>query len=228
MSRKRLAGIIAGSVAGLLLPAFVSGVLIVRSTWFYEKIRRAMIETIETATGGRAEVGSFEFDWKRLRVEVKQFVLHGTESADKPPLFRAASVTVGLKILSVLHRDVDVQSLDVHDPRIYLIIYPGGRTNVPEPKVKPRGARTALETLLDLKVGRFNIENGVFEMESRGAMPFAATGRSLALRLGYDALVPRYQGTIAMSPFELAWNGRKAIPFGVNMQLSLERNRIVI
>jgi len=165
MSLKRLAAIVAGSLAGLLLLAVVSGVLILRSNWFYEKVRTAMIATIETATGGRAEVGSFAFDWRRLRVDVKEFVLHGTESADKPPLFRAASVTVGLKILSVLHRDVDVQSVDVRDPRIYLIVYPDGRTNVPAPKLKPHGNRTAIETLLDLKVGQFNIQNGVFEME---------------------------------------------------------------
>ena len=37
----------------------------------------------------------------------------GRKPPDKPPLFRATSVAVGLKIVSLLKRDVDIQYLDV-------------------------------------------------------------------------------------------------------------------
>ena len=74
-----------------------------------------IIGTVETATGGRVEVASFRFDWKQLRAEVRGFVLHGTETADKPPLFRAESVVVDLKLVSILRQDVDIQSLTVSE-----------------------------------------------------------------------------------------------------------------
>jgi RNA-directed DNA polymerase len=59
--------------------------------------------------------------------------------------------------------------LDVSEPEIGLIVYPGGRTNIPEPKVKNRSKRTATETILDLAIGRFSIQNGAFQVASPGA-----------------------------------------------------------
>ena len=73
--------------------------------------------------------------------------MHGTEPPDKPPLFRASTVAVGLKIVSLLKRDVDIQYLDVAEPRVYLIVYPDGRTNVPQPKIKSQHDEYAVETL---------------------------------------------------------------------------------
>jgi len=105
VTRKRLLWI-AGVLAGLILVIGAAGVLVLRSSWFYEKVRERIVGTVEKATGGRVEIASLQFDWKQLRAEVKSFVIHGTEPADKPPLFRAASVTVGLKIVSALKRDV--------------------------------------------------------------------------------------------------------------------------
>src|SRR5262249_45940916 len=121
MTRKRLAWIAAG-LAGLALFAVVAAVLVARSQWFYEKVRERLVSTVETATGGRAEIASFRFDWKQLRATVAGFALHGNEPPDKPALFRAPSIVVGLKIVSLLKRDVDIQSLEVDDPRIYLIV----------------------------------------------------------------------------------------------------------
>src|SRR5688572_13301144 len=101
MTRKRKLWIAAASVLGLLAVVVVAGIFVVRSQWFYEKIRQKVVTVVETATGGRVEIQSFTFDWKRLRAEVKTFTLHGTEPVDKPPLFNAASVAIGIKIVSV-------------------------------------------------------------------------------------------------------------------------------
>src|SRR5215471_18430905 len=92
ITRRRIAWFAGGLIVFLLLLA-VTAVLIFRSDWFYNKVRAKIIETIETATGGRAEIGSFSFDWRTMRAEVRDIVLHGTEPADKPPLLRARQVT---------------------------------------------------------------------------------------------------------------------------------------
>src|SRR5262249_8825747 len=135
MRRKKIFWVSA-TIIGVLLVVTVTITAILQSHWFYEKVRQGIIVEVERATGGKAEIGTFSFDWKRLRAEVTQFVLHGTEPADKPPLLRVRSAAVGLKIISLFKRDIDIQYLDVETPQIYLIIYPDGRTNVPEPKLK--------------------------------------------------------------------------------------------
>jgi translocation and assembly module TamB len=105
------------------------------SEWFFDQVRTRIIATVEKATGGRVEIGGFRFDRSHFTAEVRGLILHGTEPADKPPLFRAASAKIGFKLLSLFRPSVDVLSLEVAEPKVYLVIGPDGRTNVPEPKV---------------------------------------------------------------------------------------------
>lgn len=227
MTRKRLLWI-AGVLAGLILVIGAAGVLVLRSSWFYEKVRERIVGTVEKATGGRVEIASLQFDWKQLRAEVKSFVIHGTEPADKPPLFRAASVTVGLKIVSALKRDVDIQYLEIADPHIYLTVDRDGRTNVPAPKVKSAGAHSSIETILNLAVGRFEVRNGVFEVESRGQTPFDARGQKLNARLLYDLTGPSYRGNINVEPLDVKWGSYGPLPLGIALDVTIEKNRIAI
>ena len=226
MSRRRLR-MWAASLAFLFTLAGLAAVLVLQSRWFYQQVRLRVVTTVETATGGRVEVRSFRFDWKRLRAEIAGFVVHGTESAGKPPLFRAASVAVGLRIVSVLKQAVDIQYLEVVSPHVYLIVSPDGRTNVPEPKVERTG-RPAMETILDLAIGRFDLRNGLFEVESHGAKPFAAHGQNLNARFTYLPSGPRYQGNLSVQPLALSWPGLSPLPIGINLALALEKNRVEI
>jgi translocation and assembly module TamB len=224
VTRKRIAWIAAGGLAGLALGVVLAAVLVLRSAWFYEKVRQRVVSTVETATGGRVEAGSFQFDWKRLRAEIGAFAVHGTEPSGKPPLFRARTVAVGLKIISILERRVDIQYLEVVDPRVYLTIDSDGRTNLPAPKI--RGGRTTAETILNLAIGRFSLQNGVFEIESRGQVPFDARGRNLNAKFLYERAGPRYRGDLSIEPVEVTWGSYGPIPLNVAMAVTFEKNRI--
>jgi translocation and assembly module TamB len=226
--RKRVLSRIAGAIGALVLVAGIAAVFVLQSAWFYDRVRQLIVGTVETATGGRVEVASFRFDWKHLRAEVHEFVLHGTEPADKPPLVRAGTVVVGLKLVSILRRDVDIQSLTVSDPRVYLIVGADGRTNFPEPKVHRTGKSSTVEDILKLAIGRFSLERGIFEVETHGRIPFAARGENLNVRLAYDLLGPRYRGTVAIQPLYLTYDDYGPEPFAVNLAVTMEKNRIAL
>jgi len=227
MTFRRALRITAVVVPAIAVLSLLAVVLVLRSDWFHERVRARIVETVETATGGRVELGGFQFDWRRMRVEVQAFTVHGTEPAGRPPLLHADTIAVGLKVVSVLKRDVDIQYLDIGAPHVYLILYPDGRTNVPEPKIKGNHANAA-DTILNLAIGRFSLEHGVFEVESRGATPFDARGRDLAARFGYDPAVPRYRGTISVHPLDLQIEDSDTIPVSIDLALALERNRLTV
>ena len=217
----------AAIAAAALLLAAVAGVLVLRSEWFRGKARAWLVSSIETATGGRAEMGAFRFDFATLRVEADSFVLHGTEPAGKPPLFRAASIAVGVKIISLVKRDIDIRSLDVEAPRICLIIDANGRTNLPQPKTHSRRGN-AMATILKLAIGRFRVQHGEFQVESHASVPFATQGRNLDAALAYDAAGPRYRGNIAIEPLEFAAPGIAQTDFAITASFALEPNRIEV
>ncbi len=226
--RRRVVLIAAGSLALLAALVAVVAVVTLRSRWFYEQVRQRVVETVETATGGRVEAGTFQFDWTRLRAEIRRFTIHGTEPTDKPPLLSARSVAVGLKIVSIWKQKVEIQYLEVSEPHVYLIVYPDGRTNVPEPKIKRKDERNAAETILDLAIGRFDVRKGIFEIEDRGKTPFDAHGRNLNARFAYDLAGPRYRGDVSIDPLDLNLAGLAPLAVGVNLAVAIGRNNIQI
>ena len=214
-------------IALAALLALIVGVAlqVLRSSWFHDKVRAAIVSTVADATGGRVSIGAFRFDWKQLRAEVSALQIAGREPAGKPPLFRADLVTVGLKIVSLWKRDVDVRSLDIRNPRIYLIIYPDGSTNIPEPKVKSGGR--VMETILSLAVGSFRVQNGLFEIESQGRVPFNASGRNLNAGLHFDPSGPRYRGDLAIARLDTA-AGEYSAAWSLAASADFEKDRVVL
>src|SRR5438445_483844 len=183
--RSRLTLIISGAVFGLIFVLAVTAVFVLRSAWFREQVRERMVVEAEKATGGRVEIGSFDWDWNTMTARVNGFVIHGTEPARSPPLLRVRSITVVLKIVSMLKRMVDVQSIAVDQPQAHLIIAPDGTTNVPEPKAPRATKKTPAETILDLAVGRFTVLSGAIEVNSQ-RMPWSAAGENLRAQFAYN------------------------------------------
>ena len=227
MPRKRKRWIIPVSIAGAIILILGLAIVTLQSRWFYNQIRTRMVAIVEKATGGRVEIGAFRFDWKQLRAEVDNFTLHGTEPADKPPLFHASSVAVGLKIVSLLNRDVNIQYLDVAAPQIDLIVSPDGRTNIPQPKIKGSG-KDPSEPILKLAINRVNLWNGVFALDDHEKTPFTLQGQNLNLNLLYDAAAPHYRGYISMQPLEAQFPGMARTPLAFTASISLEKDHITI
>ncbi|MFN7997233.1 MAG: translocation/assembly module TamB domain-containing protein [Bryobacteraceae bacterium] len=225
--RLRWLWIALGGLTALALVVAVTGVLILRSDWFRDKVRRRIVAEVEKATGGRADIESFYFDWGHMQARVDRLVLHGTEPPDAPPLFQAKSVEIGIKIISVLRSDVDIRSLQVTSPQVNLIVYPDGRTNVPSPKVKHAGKGT-VETILDLAIDRFDLTDGNLAIQGKGKTPFEARGRNLRAQFTYDPMAPRYQGRISIAPAEFRWPDHRSLPLDVAVALALEKNRVQI
>ena len=229
MSRRlRRFAIVLGALAAAFVLLVIAAVLTLQSQWFYNKVRERIITAAEKATGGRVELGSFAFDWKHLQVDVRNFTLHGTEPEGSAPLIHADAASVGLKIISLLDRNINIQSLDVSAPRIHLIVEPGGATNIPHPKVSSHSGLNPLQTVLKLKAGRIALHHGIFDIEKHGSAPFDLAGQNLRLNLGFDPTVPRYRGDVAVESLRAAFSGIEPIDVNVAANVSVEGNRIVI
>ncbi|HXS93756.1 MAG TPA: translocation/assembly module TamB domain-containing protein [Candidatus Limnocylindrales bacterium] len=209
------------AVTALLVGVTATLLLVVQSAWFYGKVRDRIVTEVERATGGRVEAQSFTFDWHTFRAELRGFVLHGTEPAGKPPLLRTESVAVGMKIVSLLKRDFDVQYIDVSKPQLYLIINADGSTNVPKPKIP--GHSNTMQKVMQLAIGRFRAWNGVVDIEAREHLPFTIDGRNVAATVFFDGRGPRYQGNVSINPLNL-----NDVPVDFNATVALEQNRISI
>src|SRR5947209_2271070 len=139
---KKIIGIIGVSLLTLVFITVIVAILVMRTDWFRNFVREKIIATTEESTGGKVDLGSFDFDWSHLRATIHDFVIHGTEPAGSAPLLHAQLIEVDLKILSGLKKAVDLQNLKIVQPKAHIIVYPDGSTNVPQPKVKSKSDKT--------------------------------------------------------------------------------------
>lgn len=205
--------------------AIAAAVYAVRSEWFANALRHRAIAGIERVTGGRAELGSFHYNWRTLTLELDNIIVHGTENKDAPPLFRAAAARVQLKIISLWKRDVDVSSLILEQPHVYLLFRPDGTTNIPKAKVHT--AKTPEEALVDLKVGHFAINDGIIRTDFQ-RIPVSVRGDNLDALLTYEPAADRYGVKLFARP--LRFESSQTLPVSPDLQLQayLERNQFKV
>ncbi len=221
-----------GGLIALLLILGLAGVYIAQSDWFREKVRQRIVAEVETATGGRADIRKFNFDWHTLTAEMDDFVIHGNEPPSGPPLLSVKKVRVGLKIVSLLKRDIDVALLEGDTPQAYLLIYPDNKTNIPEPKIKSKTNKSAAETILDLAVGTFDLKNGSITVQAQGnapkVTPWSAAGQNLNSKFTYDKTGPRYNGDLSIQPLQVKWGSYEPLPLSVKLSAIFDKNRLQI
>jgi translocation and assembly module TamB len=219
-----------GGILLLLLLAGVAALVIARSDWLREKLRAVIVEQAEIATGGRVEIRKFQLDWTGLTADVDGLVVHGTEAPNQAPFLAVDHVTIGIRIISLFARDFRLSRIDVTHPRVHIIIDEAGDTNLPRPKVPGKGS--AADTILNLRIARFEVRNGDALVESPGApprtYPWSANGRNLAAMATYDRTHDRYSGDVSLAPAHLALEGYGPLDVDVQATAAMERNRIFV
>lgn len=216
----------------LVLLGFVtlSALFIAQTGWFRDKVRDAIVEQTETATGGRVEISSIQLDWTGLTATVSGFVLHGKEPPGRAPLLAVDHVTIGLSVISWFSRDVRLERIEVSHPRVHVIVDADGGTNLPRPKV-PGNTRTS-DAILDLKIAQVAVHDGEALVESPGApprtYPWSGSGRNLAVRATWDPSRDRYAGDVSFAPVHLTLEGYGPLDVDVSASAAMERNQVVV
>jgi len=219
----RVCGFSLLGMAGLAVAAIVAGLVIVQTDWFKNRVRERIVSEVERASGGRVEIGRFNYDWHVLTAEVGPFVIHGSEPPAGPPLFQAARIRVGFKIISALEQRVDIASLEIEQPKLFMRVAPDGSTNVPVPKLHQSG-KDLVEQLIDLRVGRFDIRDGLAEFNS-DKIPLAVRGEQLKVEMAFQPSTPRYSGRFSSRQLRFS-SPRLRTPaaFELATKFALEKN----
>ncbi len=227
MSRpKKILAIVGASLVGLILVLIIGTMVIVQTPWFSNFVREKIIASVEESTGGNVELGSFHFDPWHLTVTIRNFVLHGTEPKTADPLARVDLLEIHLKLFSGIKHTVDLAYIGIQKPQIDLIVFPDGKTNIPQPKVQSKSSSgNGLETIIDLKIGQFQIQNGLIEyLQQKTA--FSGRGENLRALLNYNVVTPSYQGNLSIDPLIFTEGQRPPLNVHVNLPIAIEKDAV--
>ncbi|MBV8550177.1 MAG: translocation/assembly module TamB domain-containing protein [Acidobacteriaceae bacterium] len=218
----RILTIAAACVGGVMAVVIAAVIVILQTSWFANFAKNQIVSIVEDSTGGSAQLGSFEFDLQHLTIRLRNCVLHGTEPKGADPLLRVAVIELKLKFFSGIAHAIDLNYLGIQQPQVNLILLPDGTTNIPQPKTTASNGNP-LETVVNLKVNKFEVQSGLIQAADRKT-EFRAKGENLRALLNYDAANPGYTGTLAINPLLLDLGNRTPLGVNVNIPVAITKN----
>ena len=173
------------------------------SVGFENLVRRRLASELETATGGRAEIGTFHWHLSNLEADAGGLVLHGLEAPGEAPYAQVENLRVRLSILDFWSPRILLRDLEISRPQLHLIVYPDGSTNQPHPRNRSRQGKPAIDRIFDLQTGRIVVEEGVLDYENRAAafdfqdrhIPLDFAASDVSLRMTYIPGIPFLGGS---------------------------------
>jgi translocation and assembly module TamB len=135
------------------LSAITGAYIYLNSPQFNERLRNFVVQKTAEYTGTRVSLGSFHWSVRTQRLELEDLTLRGTELETEPPLGHIKSISVGIRLRSLLQRRIDLFDLQIVQPELRLRVDAQGRTNLPGPVKLPETSESRLTVAIDsLKV----------------------------------------------------------------------------
>lgn len=209
-------------LAMLLLLATVGGYIYLRSRSFQQFALRKIVEQANQATGGRTEIGRLDFDLSRLRAHLYNITVRGTEGADQPVLLRADELTVRIKIVSALHRQVALRELLIDHPVVHFQVRQDGKNNLPASPPSQGGGQT---NVFDLAVEHVQLTNGEIYYNDRQT-PLQADLYGLGSNIRFRPLLKRYEGSISYAKGSFQYAQSATLPHSLNLQFDASPDRL--
>jgi translocation and assembly module TamB len=171
-----------------------------------------MVEQASQATGGRVEIGNFQFRWSGLRVDFYQIVLHGSEAAGRAPLLTVDHLMVGLKIISLWRHKIDLNEIVIDHPSVHLSVEPNGRSNWA--KSPPAASEDHPTSIFDLAIGHLAVNQGELDYNDRH-IPLDGELHDLHAQVAFDSAQTEYDGTFGYRDGRVQFGGFNPILHGV-------------
>jgi translocation and assembly module TamB len=221
MKWKRTIGWALAGLVMLLVVGVVVGYLYVRSRGFQQYALSKIVEQADGATGGKTEIGGLDFSLWTLTAHLYNITLRGTEGTGQPPLLHADKLTVRIKILPALHRQVALRELLIEHPVLHFQASKDGKNNLP---AAPSGQSSGHTSIFDLAVQHAQLTNGEVNYNDRRT-PVEANLYNLASNIGFDSLLKRYEGTISYAIGDIHYAQYSPLAHSLNLAFNASPDR---
>jgi translocation and assembly module TamB len=219
---KKVVGSTAVVIGALLLFAIAAAFLLVRSQGFHRWLLGKIIEQASQSTGARVELENFDLHLRTLSAEIYGLTVHGTEASGEKPLLEVRRATVGLKIISILDRKVNLSELLVEDPVVRLTVNKDGRSNLPTP---PASNGKSSTNVFDLAVGHVLVTAGAIYVREE-KLPVYANLFGLRTQISFSQLEKKYRGTLAYTSGTIDYGAVKPLPHALQASFDLSPSEL--
>jgi translocation and assembly module TamB len=203
-------------LTALLLVLSVGGYFYLRSSGFQQYALRKIAQEADLATGGKTQIGGLDFSLSTLTAHLYDITLRGSENPSQPPLLDADELTVSVKILSALHRQVAIRELLIERPIVHFQVSRDGKNNLPAP---PPAQNSSHTSVFDLAVQHAQLTNGEVNYNDRKT-PLDADLYDLSTDVHFESLAKRYSGVLSYNNGHVKYAQYAPLAHNLNLKFS--------
>ena len=212
--RNRL--LLPATVGILTLMFFVAAGWYLSSARFQAQVRAYVIVHLQRATGGRVELGAFQWNLSQLQFEARNLTIRGREAPGELPFFHADRVVVRMRIASVISERVVLSYLGIERPVIHIVTYADGTTNQPQPTISQPTLQADVQQLFRLAVRRLDVRQGTLVFNDR-SVPLDLTADDVVASMDYALTPQHYRGKVHLGKLDTRFKEMR--PFASTAEL---------
>jgi translocation and assembly module TamB len=191
MARHKVLTRIAIAVVALIVVLTLAAFLTLRSNAFHRFVLSEVVTHADEATGGKVQIGDFEFNLSTLRVDLYRLAFFKSDPSLGRISLSVAHLGVKLKIISLLGAKLSLRQIDIDRPVVDFVSSTERRSNRPQGK-----QRAGNFSPFRLAIGRVILDQGEVYVNDR-RIPVEARLLGLEAQAAFDALTKQYDGILA-------------------------------
>ena len=220
-SWKRLAAWILGVLTLLVLVAGIGLAVLLQSSSFHNYILRTAERQATDALNTRVQLENFAIQPATLGFDLYGLVVDGTGPGANRPLLQVDHIGLGVRIISLLHRQWNLDDVAVNHPVVNLIVDPSGQNNLPAPST----SGNSNTNIFDLAIRRVVLDHGeVYYNDRKDTL--SADLHDLVFQSSYDKTDHgRYFGSLSYHNGNLQYGAYAPLEHDFQAQFDVRRTR---
>jgi translocation and assembly module TamB len=224
MKPNRLVGWTLATIAAVMIMATVAGLFYIRSNAFQNYVLQKLSDEVYATTGAKTQVQSFDFRLAGLTVTLYNITMRGIEPVDASPLLHTEKVTVRFKILSLLHRNIDLQEILIEHPVVNMTADRSGKSNLPQATTSGGSSQT---NIFNLAIGHVAVSRGEVNYNDQ-SIPVEADLYSLSTDIRFDPLAKAYRGALSYTSGRVQYAQFLSLPHKLDAKFSATPEKFVL
>jgi len=222
---ERVLARILGILLALILVVVIGIYVALHSQRVHNYVLNLAEQKATTALNTRVELQNFALHLHNLGLDLYGLTVYGAGPGAGQPLLQVEHIGLGVRVISVVHHQWNLDRVSVDHPVVNMIVGPNGQSNLPTMQSSSSSSNT---NIFDLAIRHIVLDRGVVYYNDRET-PLYADLNDLEFQSSYDAADNgRYYGTLSYRDGRLQYGSYAPMPHDLKAQFDARRDGMTV